>query len=108
MTSNEDKPWYRKLLMFGLRDLLLLVTIIAISVAWWMDRNRVQEEAYDIQGPLTVIYTIRTSPNSTGGNKLKSVRGMDFEGGNIVIYADERGIVLSSANLIEFQWSSEQ
>lgn len=82
----------------------MLVTLVAICIAWWSDPRRETAKEYDVPGPLTVSYSVRTSPTSTAGNKFKGASGIDFRGNHIVVHTKDGGLILASSSLIDFHW----
>ena len=86
---------------------MLFIALIAIGLAWWMDRNRVVIPRYDIPGPLTVSYTIQTSPNSTSGGRIVGVIGIDIKEDQVIVHTSKGGSVMSSSKLVHFSWQSE-
>lgn len=105
-SSEAGKEGKRKFASFGVRELILLVTIAAICFAWWIDRNRGSVKTYDVAGPLVVEYTVRSSPNTTTSRQIGHVLGIDYRGGNVIIYTMNGGQVLPSNSLIRFDWSA--
>ncbi len=105
--EKEESKHKAKRVSFGLGNLLLVIAIIAISLGWWVDRNRAHSDQYDVQGGIRVSYTIRKSSNSTAGGVIEGVEGIDFRGSSIVVYRNDRGVVLPANNLIDFNWVKE-
>ena len=92
---------------FSIGHLLLLIALVAVSAAWWVDHNRMPHEEYDIPGPLFVSYKIRTSDSSTSGGNIGSVKGINYQGENIVVFTENGGTVLPGHLLIRFTWNLE-
>lgn len=109
MVTHEKEESKHKAMRvsFGMGNLLLVIAIIAISLGWWVDRNRAHSDQYDVQGAIRVSYTIRKSSNSTAGGVIEGVEGIDFRGSSIVVYRNDRGVVLPANNLIDFNWVKE-
>ena len=106
-TTEEGRRTSRRRISFSISNLLLLIALIAVCIAWWRDHNRERPRRYDIQGPISVSYTVRTSPTSTAGSRIKGVRGIDFQGASIAIHTLDGGIVLPSSRLISLRWNPE-
>ena len=94
-------------LSFGLGSLLLLVTLCAVCIAWWVDHNRPSSIKYDVTGPLTVKFKFQRNSNSTASRTIAGARGVTFRDGQIAIYTVNGGIVVSTSNLIEFEWTRD-
>ncbi|MDA7925125.1 hypothetical protein N9B60_06955 [Mariniblastus sp.] len=92
---------------FSMGNLLMVVALIGICLGWWVDHNRRGVQEYDIQGPVSIFYTIRTSPNSTAGGRFQGALGIDFRGSNIVVYTGDDGVVMPSSSMIDFSWKSD-
>ena len=90
---------------FTIRELLLLLTIVAISVLWWMEAYRPSTSGFDIQGPLSVRYEYRISENSRGSNQINGAKGIDFTGDHVVIHTNDGGTVLPASHLINLNWT---
>ena len=88
-------------------NVLMVIALVGISLAWWVDHNRPKLEAYDIRGPVRVTFTIRTSPNSKESGVIKNIDGIDFHGTTIVLHKEDGGQVLPASSLIYFHWSRE-
>ena len=43
MDEKRKRRWY----MFSIRDLAWLTLLCGLLIAWWMDRSRLQREAYN-------------------------------------------------------------
>ena len=85
----------------------MLVALTAIAFAWWVDRNRSAPRRYDVLGPVAVSYKVRTSPSSTSGGSIVGVKGINYQGNNIILHTEYGGIVLPGNSLIEFAWTTE-
>jgi hypothetical protein len=106
--TDEGRKVPSKRLSFSVSNLLMLVALTAISMAWWVDRNRSSPpQGYDIPGPIFVSYKVRTSPSSTSGGNISGVTGINCQGGNIIVYTENGGTVMAGNSLIEFTWKSE-
>tara|TARA_B100001939_G_scaffold329003_1_gene324841 strand:+ start:58 stop:459 length:402 start_codon:yes stop_codon:yes gene_type:complete len=108
-TLLDEKPSKKdtKRASFSMGNLLMVIALVGICLAWWVDHNRPKLEAYDIQGPVRVTFTIRTSPNSKESGVIKDIDGIDFHGTTIVLHKEDGGQVLASSSLIYFHWSRE-
>ena len=105
---SDDKPAPRRAVRFAsfsLRDLIFLVTIIAVCVAWWIDRSRPVAKSYDIVGPVSVWYEVTVSSNSRVKRNVREASGIDFVGDNIVVFTENGGVVIAPDNLLEFHWT---
>lgn len=106
--TGEGRKVPSKRLSFSLGNLLMLVALIAVSIAWWGDRNRSSSPPkYDIPGPISVSYKVRTSPSSTSGGSIGGVKGINYRGNNVIVYTESGGAVLAGDSLIRFTWVSE-
>lgn len=85
----------------------MVIALVGISLAWWVDHNRPELEEYDIRGPVSVTFSIRTSPNSKEGGVIKDIDGIDFHGATIVLHKENGGRVFPTSSLINFHWQSE-
>jgi len=105
----DEKPLKKdaKRPSFSMGNLLMVIALVGISLAWWVDHNRPKLEEYDIRGPVRVTFTIRTSPNSKESGVIKDIDGIDFHGTTIVLHKEDGGQVFPSSSLIYFHWSSE-
>ena len=92
---------------FSMGNLLMVIALVGISLAWWVDHNRPELEEYDIRGPVSVTFSIRTSPNSKEGGVIKDIDGIDFHGATIVLHKEKGGRVFPASSLINFHWQSE-
>jgi len=74
MTEHKSKPW-RRLLRFGVRTLLLLVTLACLWIAWWAHSARVQREAVRVihQAGGTPVYNWQV--RGTPSKRKPGVRG---------------------------------
>ena len=105
--TDEGRKAPSKRLSVSMSNLLMLFTITAISIAWWVDRNRTSPQEYDIPGPIFVSYKVRTSSSSTSGGKVSGVKGINYQGNNIIVHTENGGTVMSGNSLIEFTWKQE-
>lgn len=105
--TDEARNVASKRLSFGVGNLLLLIALVSISLAWWVDHNRSPTQKFDVVGPVSVSYTVRTSPNSTSGGRIDGVTGIDFQGDNIVVHTTTGGTVFLGSKLIAFRWDPE-
>ena len=48
----------RSLMTFSIRDLALVTVIVAILVAWWLDRSRLAALLHEAQGAERVLDTL--------------------------------------------------
>jgi len=92
---------------FSMGNLLMVIALVGISLAWWVDHNRPELEEYDIRGPVSVTFSVRTSPNSKEGGVIKDIDGIDFHGATIVLHKENGGRVFPTSSLINFHWQSE-
>ena len=99
-------PTPRKL-SFGLGSLLLLVTLSAVSVAWWLEHNRPPVAQYDVTGPIWVEFQIRRNENSTPSRRIHGVLGLNFRADQITVHTAKGGVVVPKEILIEFEWFKE-
>ena len=106
-SSAQQPKVASKRLSFGIGNLLLIVLVVAVAVAWWLDRNRVAYGQYDVPGPLTVSYDVRQSSNSRISQTLGDVIGIDLKGDCVVIHTDRGGVVLPQSGLIKLTWSKD-
>ena len=105
--TNEGRRTPPSRLRFSMSNLLLLIALIAISMAWWVDKNRSSPQQYDIQGPVFVSYKVRTSPSSTSGGNISGVKGISYRGDNLIVHTENGGFVIPGNGLIEFIWRPE-
>jgi len=47
---------------FSIRDLLLVTVIVAIAVAWWLDRSRLAREVQRLKTPVIHVSAHLVSP----------------------------------------------
>ncbi len=106
-TNDKRRIAASRRFSFGVSNLMLLVAIVAISIAWWVDHNRSAPSKYDVSGPVVVSYKVRSSPTTTVGGPIVGVRGINFRGETIVIYTANGGTVFLVNRLIEFSWEPE-
>lgn len=106
-TTNEDREPSRRPFSFGISNLLMLIALVAVCLAWWGSYIPATNRKFDIAGPISVSYSIRTSATSTSGSKIEGVRGIEFRGDNIVLYTTDGGVMLPGSSLIDFRWSQE-
>ena len=90
---------------FSLSNLLLLVSLIAVGVCWWVDRSRSSNPKYDIHGPLSISYT-QTTGSKIVKKKLVGVSGIAFRNENVFLYWDNGGVLIPIDQLIELKWTS--
>ena len=107
ISSNEGRGVMRRKLSFGIGNLLLVIALVAVCLAWWQDHHREQPRVHDVPGPLSVSYSIRTSPSSTSGSDYGGVQGIDFRGDNVIVHTKSGGLILPSSRLVHFRWATE-
>ena len=79
MNSQSGRPNRNpRKFSFGLGSLVLLVTLSAVCVAWWVDHNRVDHnkapaQRFDVVGPLSVVYAYR--PRQQDSRELERTVG---------------------------------
>ncbi len=92
---------------FGLGSLLLLVTLSAVCIAWWLDHNKSPVALYDVEGPISVEFRFRRNENSTPTRRIKGVLGLNFRADQITVHTSNGGLVVPTENLVEFEWVKE-
>ena len=114
MNSQSGRPNRNpRKFSFGLGSLVLLVTLSAVCVAWWVDHNRVDHNkaparGFDVAGPIKVVFSYRTTQDSSGfGRTIEGVIGMDFLDDQITLHTTNGGVVIPKNNLIKFEWFRE-
>ena len=101
-TSNRAN-----LFSFRLGTLFLATALVAVCIAWWVDRNKPGKKPYDVEGPLTIKYEFQRNERSTPSRTLNGVLGLRFEPSVIVLDTANCGVVIPTDNLIEFDWIVE-
>ena len=111
MTNREprsnDPTSLTRVLSFRLGTLFLLTALIAVGIAWFLDRNSNPKNPYDVIGPLTIKYEYRLNDRSTPNRTISGVLGMRFGNGIIIADTANGGVIIPTANLIEFDWVPE-
>ena len=107
ISADQSQPKVSKRFSFGIGHLLMLIALVAVCFAWWIDHNQVAPREYSIDGPLTLSYKVRTSPNSTSGGSIGGVKGIDVLNDTVIVHTEQGGTVFSSNNLINFVWNRE-
>ena len=89
----------------------MVIALVAISIAWWIDHNRKPAEKYDVAGPITISYVVRNEghPNGITRSTIGGAVGINFQGGNLIVYTGKSGkvVVISGASLIECEWTRD-
>ncbi len=101
---------------FSLRELLLVVAVVALAMVLWLTARQVPPAApagvlpadgsqITVPGPLLVSYRVRTSPNSTSGSTGVQVEKLHLlEGGIVLQYKDGRSRWIDSSRIVELSW----
>ncbi|MCO6043755.1 hypothetical protein NG895_07530 [Aeoliella sp. ICT_H6.2] len=101
---------------FSLRDMILVTVIVALGLALWLTQEQVSSQQQigqfpdggpqtTIEGPLTVSYRERTSPNSTTGSNGFRLQSLHFMGDEIVFeYEDGRFRWFPKSRLEHLEW----
>ncbi len=96
---------------FGLRDLFWMVIAVSFGLAWW--RQSIQPQAptdrvtshptYSrIEGPLSVTFQYRTSPNSTSSFSQSGIHSLELHPAAIVLYRSEKHATLYKIEDVKF------
>lgn len=106
--SNDEPAGPARRMSFSISNLLLIVTLTAICIAWYVDHHRPEPETenYDIPGPVLVSYRIRTSESSTSGSTVEAI-GINYHGNHIIVHTRSGGFLLPVSRLISFRWTNQ-